>query len=192
LAVESLADFVAYAMKQRERPMFFGSGGGNGSPGQLTMEYFRIRAGFSATHVPYRGNAQVVTDLIGGQVPAGFVAAPGVLQHVRDGRLKALAVSSAERAELAPDVPTVREAGYSDFDVRFYQVMFAPAGVTEDIRALLEREVQHALRSPDLREKLRQQGLEPIGSSASDARSRLKAIAEHWSEVVRTANIKSE
>jgi tripartite-type tricarboxylate transporter receptor subunit TctC len=192
LPVRSLADFVAYAKNQIERPMIFGSGGGSGSPGQLTMEYFRIRAGFSATHVPYRGNAQVVTDLISGQVPAGFVAAPGVLQHVRDGRLKALAVSSAHRSELAPDVPTVMEAGYPDFDVRFYQVMLAPAGVPEAIRALLEREVQLALRSPDLREKLRAQGLEPIGSTASEAKAQLKAIAEHWLGVVRTANIKPE
>jgi tripartite-type tricarboxylate transporter receptor subunit TctC len=192
LPVNSLADFVAYAKKQGERPMFFGSGGGNGSPGQLTMEYFRMRAGFSATHVPYRGNAQVVADLISGQVPAGFVAAPGVLQHVREGRLKALAVSSAQRTELAPDVPTVMEAGYPDFDVRFYQVMLAPAGVPEEIRALLEREVQHALRSTELRERLRSHGLEPIGSTASEAKAQLKAIAQHWAEVVRTANIKPE
>jgi tripartite-type tricarboxylate transporter receptor subunit TctC len=192
LPVASLPELVAYAKKQGDRPMFFGSGGGNGSPGQLTMEYFRMRAGFSATHVPYRGNAQVVTDLIGGQVPAGFVAAPGVLQHVKDGRLKALAVSSARRAELAPDVPTVREVGYPDFDVRFYQVMLAPAGISEAIRALLEREVQHALQSPELREKLRHHGLEPIGSTAAEATAQLKAIAKHWSKVVSTANIKPE
>jgi tripartite-type tricarboxylate transporter receptor subunit TctC len=191
LPVRTLADFVAYA-KQSERPIIFGSGGGGGSPGQLTMEYFRLRAGFSATHVPYRGNAQVVTDLIGGQVPAGFVAAPGVLPHVREGRLRALAVSSARRSELAPDVPTMIEAGYPDFDVAFYQVMLAPAGVPESIRMLLEREVLAALRSSDVRDKLRVHGLEPIGSTGGEASARLKVIAARWSEVVKAANITPE
>src|SRR5215208_993737 len=191
LPASSLADFVAYA-KKREQPMIFGSGGGSGSPGQLTMEYLRMRAGFSATHVPYRGNAQVVTDLISGQVPAGFVAAPGVLQHVKEGRLRALAVSSAQRTELAPDVPTVIEAGYPDFDVAFYQVLLAPAGVPDSVRTILEREVQQALRSSDFREKLRVQGLTPIGSTGAEARGRLRAIAERWSEVVKAADIKVE
>jgi tripartite-type tricarboxylate transporter receptor subunit TctC len=192
IPVNSPADFVALARKQSERPMIYGSGGGNGSPGQLTMEYFRMRAGFPAIHVPYRGNAQVVTDLIGGQVLAGFVATPGVLQHVREGRLKALAVSSAQRAQLAPEVPTMIESGYSGFDVGFYQVMLAPAGVPESIRVLLEREVQQALRSPDLREKLRTQGLDAVGSTGAEAKSRLKADAERWSDVVKAADIKPD
>jgi len=192
LPVNSLADFVALAKKHNERPMIYGSGGGNGSAGQLTMEYFRMRAGFPAIHVPYRGNAQVVTDLIGGQVPAAFVATPGVVQHVREGRLKALAVSSAQRTRLAPEVPTMIESGYSGFDVGFYMVMLAPAGVPASIRSLLEREVQQALRSPEFREKLRAQGLDPIGSTGTEAKAMLQVAAERWSDVVKAADIKPD
>jgi len=192
LAVSSTAEFVAYARKQRERPMIYGSGGGSGSPGQLTMEYFRMRAGFPAIHVPYRGNAQVVTDLIGGQVSAGFIATPGVLQHVRDGRLRALAVSSAHRTDLAPEVPTMIEVGYAGFDVGFYEVILAPAGVPESIRSLLEREVRQALRSPDVQEKLRAQAKEPIGSTGAEAEVRLKADSARWAEVIKAADIKPD
>jgi len=192
LPANSPAEFVTYAKKQGERPLVYGSGGGSGSPGQLTMEYFRIRAGFPAIHVPYRGNAQVVTDLIGGQVASGFVAAPGVLQHVKEGRLKALAVSSARRTELAPDVPTVIEAGYPDFDVQFYLVILVPITVPNSTVVLIEREVMQALRASDLRDKLRAQGLEPIGSTSSDAKLKLKEVRERWSTVVKAANIKPD
>src|SRR5215469_8652297 len=94
------------------------------------MEYFRMRAGFEGVHVPYKGNSQVVMNLVGGQIHAGFLATPGVLPHIQDGRLKALAISSAQRAPLAPDIPTVAESGYPGFEVGFYQVMLAgrPAG----------------------------------------------------------------
>src|SRR4029078_11990256 len=85
--------------------------GGNGTPGHLTMEYFRLLAGFKTTPVPYRGNPQLVTDLVGGQIKAGFVAASGVIQHVREGRLKGLAVSTRSRSPLAPGMPTIAEAG---------------------------------------------------------------------------------
>ena len=129
--VSSLREFVDFAKRQR---MNYGSGGAVGSPGHLTMEYFRQQTGFDAVHVPYRGNAPVVTDLIGGQVLAGFVATPGVVQHVKDGRLKGLAVSGAHRSRLAPDVPTVAELGYPGFDVGFYIVVLAPAGTPRPIR----------------------------------------------------------
>lgn len=137
--VRTLAEFVAFAKNRKARPLIYGSGGANGSPGQLTMEYFRLQAGFEAVHVPYRGNLQVVTDLVGGQVQAGFVATPGVLSHVREGWLKALAVSSAQRSQAAPDVPTMEEAGYRDFTVGFLFVMLVPAATPEPIRAVLER-----------------------------------------------------
>ena len=139
--VNSLAEFVAYAKARKEQPLIYGSGGGRGDPGHLTMEYFRMRAGFEGVHVPYKGNSQVVMNLVGGQIHAGFLATPGVLPHIQDGRLKALAISSAQRAPLAPDIPTVAESGYPGFEVGFYQVMLAPAGLPEPIRATLEQEM---------------------------------------------------
>jgi tripartite-type tricarboxylate transporter receptor subunit TctC len=104
LPVNSLADFVAYAKARRE-PLIYGSGGGGGDPGHLTMEYFRRQVGFPGVHVPFSGNAQVVTNLIGAHIEAGFLATPGMLPQVRDGRLKGLAISSRERASFAPEIP---------------------------------------------------------------------------------------
>lgn len=188
--VSSVGEFVAYAKTRQEQPVLYGSGGGRGDPGHLTMEYFRMRAGFEGVHVPYKGNSEVVMNLVGGQIKAGFLATPGVLPHVRDGRLKALAISSAQRAPFAPDIPTVAESGYPGFEVGFYQVMLAPAGVPETIRAALEREAQIALRSPDMQAKLGAQGLEPIAGNGAETAMLLKAIAERWRSVIASANIR--
>jgi tripartite-type tricarboxylate transporter receptor subunit TctC len=136
--------------------------------------------------------AQVVTDLVGGQVQAGFVATPGVIAHVRDGRLNALAVSGARRASGAAHVPTAAESGYPGFDVGFYLVMLAPAGTSEPVRTLLEREVRDALQSPDVQARLRTRELEPIVSTGAEARVRLKAIAERWRMLIKAADIKTE
>ena len=124
LPVNTLAEFVAFAKKQ---PITYAHAG-PGSGGHLAMEYFRTMAGFETVQVPYRGNAPLVIDLVAGQVKAGFVATAGVIQHVRDGRLKGLAISAAARSPLAPDVPTTAEAGYPDFKLATYFVLLAPAG----------------------------------------------------------------
>jgi tripartite-type tricarboxylate transporter receptor subunit TctC len=190
IPVSSVAEFVAYTKARKDRPLIYGSGGGRGDPGHLTMEYFRLQAGFEGLHVPYKGNAEVVMGLVGGQIQAGFLATPGVLQNVRDGRLRALAVSSPRRVPVAPDIPTIAESGYPAFDVGFYQVMLAPAGLPEQIRAVLESEVQQALQAPDLRARLGAQALEPIGSNGAETRTLLKAAAARWQTVIKTANIR--
>jgi tripartite-type tricarboxylate transporter receptor subunit TctC len=190
--VSSVAEFVSHAKALKDRPLIYGSGGGRGDPGHLTMEYFRMQAGFEAVHVPYKGNAEVVMGLIGGQIQAGFLATPGVLQNVREGRLKALAISSPRRTLHLPDVPTIAESGYPGFDVGFYLVMLAPAGIPETIRAALEREVQNALQSPDLQARLRAQALEPVASNGAETGALLKATAERWQTVIKTANIRPD
>jgi len=185
----SLAEFVAYAKARKDRPVLYGSGGGRGDPGHLTMEYFRMQAGFAGVHVPYKGNSQVVMNLVGGQIQAGFLATPGVLPHVQDGGLKALAVSSAQRAPLAPSVPTVSESGYPGFEVEFYQAMLAPAGLPEAIRAAIEREAHNALQSPEMQARLRAQAIEPLISSGAETAVLLKNAAERWRNVITRANI---
>ena len=136
---------------RKEKPLLYGSGGGRGDPGHLTMEYFRMQAGFEGVHVPYKGNAEVVMGLVGGQIQAGFLATPGVLPSVQDGRLKALAVSSQRRIALAPEIPTIEESGYPGFEVGFYQVMLAPPGIPESVRTMLEREVRPLFNPPKCR-----------------------------------------
>jgi len=188
--VASVAEFVAYARSLKDKPVLYGSGGGRGDPGHLTMEYFRLQAGFEAVHVPYKGNAEVVMGLVGGQIQAGFLATPGVLQLAQEGRLKALAVSSLQRAPLAPQIPTIEESGYPKFEVGFYQVVSAPKGVAEPIHALLEREIQQAMQVPDVQARLRAQALDPVGNSAAEAQVMLTSAAERWQSVIKTSKIK--
>jgi tripartite-type tricarboxylate transporter receptor subunit TctC len=188
--VTSVTEFVAYAKNLKDRPLLYGSGGGRGDPGHLTMEFFRLQAGFEGIHVPYKGNAEVVMGLVGGQIQAGFLATPGVLQVAQEGRLKALAVSSLRRAPLAPDLPTIAESGYPSFEVGFYQVMLVPKGVPEPIRAMLEREVRQALKSPDLQARLRAQALDPMGNSSDEASTLLTSAADRWQGVIKTSKIR--
>ena len=192
MTVNTVAEFVAHARARKDRPLIYGSGGAPGSPGHLAMEYLRMQAGFPGVHVPHRGNAEVVISLVGGQVEAGFLATPGVLQNVRDGRLKAFAVSSPRRTPLAPDVPTMAESGYPGFEVRFFLMLLAPASTPEPIRAVLEREVQAAMQSPDVRERLRVQDLEPIVSTGAETRDLIKATGERWRSVIKSANIRAD
>jgi tripartite-type tricarboxylate transporter receptor subunit TctC len=131
-----------------------------------------------------------VIDLVSGQVKAGFVATTGVVQHVRDGRLKGLAISAARRSEIAPDVPTMAEAGYPDFKVDSHFVALAPAGTPDAIAEVLEREIRQAMRAPDLQEKLRAHDVEAVGSSAADAMARLRAETALWARVVKAANMR--
>ncbi|WP_063799789.1 Bug family tripartite tricarboxylate transporter substrate binding protein [Bradyrhizobium jicamae] len=190
LPVNSMAEFVAYARTRKEKPLLYGSGGGPGNPGHLAMEYFRQQADFEAVHVPYKGNSEVVMGLVGGQIEAGFLATPGVLPSVRDGRLKALAVSSPRRISIATEFPTVAESGYPGFEVGFYQVMLAPAGVPESVLTMLERELREILQSTELQERLRMQALEPIANTGAETGVLLKRVGAQWQTVIRTANIR--
>ena len=187
LPVHTLEEFVAFAKKA---PLTYAHAG-PGSGGHLAMEYFKTVAGFETVQVPYRGNAPLVIDLVAGQVKAGFVATTGVVQHVRAGRLKGLAISADKRSPIAPDVPTMTEAGYPNFKIDSYFVALAPAGVPDAIAAVLEREIRQALKAPDLQDKLRAQDVEVVGSSAADAQARLRADTEMWARVTKAANMRA-
>ena len=186
LPVNTLAEFVAYAKKQ---PITYAHAGA-GSSGHLAMEYFRTMAGFETVQVPYRGNAPLVIDLVAGQVKAGFVSTVGVIQHVREGRLKGLAISSAARSLLAPDVPTTAEAGYPAFKLETYFVLLAPAGLPDAIAELLEREVRAVLKAPDLQDKFRAQDIEIVASTAAEARAFLRADTALWARIAKDANLR--
>ncbi|HEY3656234.1 MAG TPA: tripartite tricarboxylate transporter substrate binding protein [Steroidobacteraceae bacterium] len=178
--VNSVAEFVAYA---KANPVSYAHGG-NGSPGHLTMELFRMMAGFPATPVPYRGNAQLAIDLAAGQIKFGFVGIGGVIEHIRAGRLKALAISSAERSPLVPDIPTIAEAGY-DFQRQTYFVLLAPAATPEPVASFIEREVRNALQAPDLIDRFGKLNIEIAGSSGAEARARLETDAKLWVKVIK-------
>ena len=141
--------------------------------------------------MPYRGNAQLATDLAAGQIKVGFVATTGVLEHVRAGRLKGLAISSSERTSLAPDIPTIAEAGY-DFRRETYFVLAVPAGTPEPIAALLEREARSALQSPDLVERFRAVNMRIVASSGNEAKARLAADSGLWSKVIEATGMRAD
>jgi len=183
--VNSVAEFVAYAKKE---PISYAHAG-PGSGGHLSMEYFGLLAGFQTMPVPYRGNTQLAADLAAGQIKFGFVATPGVVQHVRAGRLKGLAVSGRTRSPLAPELPTIAEAGYPNFEYEGYYVLAAPAGIPDSVAALLEREVQQTLASPLLQERFRAQDILLDWAGSVDTKARIEADAQLWAKVVKAAGM---
>ena len=183
--VNSVAELITYGKKQ---PISYAHGG-PGTPGHLCMEYFRLLAGFETIPVPYRGNTQLAMDLAGGQIKFGFVGTSGVLPHVRAGRLKGLAVSSRTRSPIAPELPTIAEAGFPEFEFETYYVFAAPAGLPGSVTALLEREVQEALTSRDLRDKLRAQDILVEWTGSADTKARIVADAKLWAKVVKATGM---
>jgi len=183
--VNSVAEFITYAKKQ---PISYAHGG-PGTPGHLCMEYFRLLAGFETIPVPYRGNTQLAMDLAGGQIKFGFVGTSGVLPHVRAGRLKGLAVSTRTRSPIAPELPTIAESGFPEFEFETYYVFAAPAGLPGSVTALLEREVQEALTSRDLRDKLRAQDILVEWTGSADTKARIAADAKLWAKVVKATGM---
>jgi tripartite-type tricarboxylate transporter receptor subunit TctC len=186
ISVNSVAEFAAYARKE---PIAYAHGG-NGTPGHLCMEYFRLMAGFKATPVPYRGNPQLVTDLVAGQIKFGFVGTSGVAPHVRAGRLKGLAVSTRQRSPLVPDLPTLAEAGYPDFEFDTYYVLAAPAGIPASVAAQLEHEVLQALSSPELQEKFRALDIVMVPTTGAQATARITSDLQKWAKVVEAAGMR--
>jgi tripartite-type tricarboxylate transporter receptor subunit TctC len=185
IPINTVAEFVAYAKKE---PISYAHGG-NGSPGHLAMEYFRLMAGFQATPVPYRGNPQLVTDLVAGQIKFGFVGTSGVAPHVREGRLKGLAMASRKRSPLAPELPTIAESGYPEFEFEGFHVLAAPAGIPEPVAALLEGEVLRVLGSPELQQKYRARDILITPTPGAETTARIKADFEKWAKVVRAAGM---
>jgi len=186
IPVNSVAEFVAYAKKQ---PIAYAHGG-NGTPGHLGMEYFRLMAGFQTMPVPYRGNPQLVIDLVAGQIKFGFVSTAGVAQHVREGRLKGLAISTRKRSPLAPELPTIAEAGYPDFELESFHVLAAPAGIPEPVATLLERKVLQVLASPELQEKFRVQDIVIAAVAGAEAKALIKSDFQKWAKVVKAAGMR--
>lgn len=172
----------------KTKPLNYASGG-NGSPSHLVAAFFLSQAGTQMTHVPYKGTGQSVIDVIGGRVEVLFAVTSGVLQHVKGEKLRALAVSSAKRSDLAPDVPTIAESGYPGFDVSFAYALMAPAGTPDDIVQLLSREVQKAMAAPDVIEKNRAADYAATGFDPKQSAAWLAQSRDRWAKVIADAKI---
>jgi tripartite-type tricarboxylate transporter receptor subunit TctC len=179
--VKTLADLVRLA---RASKLSYASGGA-GVPGHLSMELLLATAGIEMQHIPYKGPAPATQDVVGGQVPCGFLAGPTVLPHVKAGKLVALAVSGAKRSPMLPEVPTVAEQGYPGFDATFMLVVLAPQGTPEAIVAAFQKALVDAMRLPDVVDKLRQSDQDVIASSPAQAAEVLAATSKKWGVVAK-------
>lgn len=188
LGLKTVADLVHQA---KTKPMSYASGGA-GSPGHLTTELFKSVAGMDMTHVPYKGPAPAVQDVMGGQVDCGFLAGPTVLAQVRAGKLVALAVSGAKRSPLLPEVPTVAEAGYAGFDATFSLVLFAPKGTPKAIVDSMFKALDEALKHPDVIERLRLSDQAVVADSPDASASRLAADFKTWGSVARRIGLQAD
>ena len=188
LGLKSVADLVRLA---KAKPMSYASGGA-GSPGHLTTELFKSVAAIDMTHVPYKGPAPAVQDVMGGQVDCGFLAGPTVLAQVRAGKLVALAVSGAKRSPLLPEVPTVAEAGYPGFDATFSLVLFAPKGMPKAIVDAMSKALDEALKHPDVVERLRQSDQAVVAESPEASAARLTADARTWGVVAKRIGLQAD
>ena len=184
VGVKSVKELVAKAKSSAGKPLSYASGGA-GSPGHLSTELFKSAAGIEMNHVPYKGPAPAMQDVIGGQVDCGFLAGPTVLPMVRAGKLVALAVSGARRSPLLPEVPTVAEAGYAGFDATFSLVLFAPRGMPKATVDAMNAALAAALKQPDVVERLRQSDQEVVASTPDAAAARLEADSKLWGAVAK-------
>jgi tripartite-type tricarboxylate transporter receptor subunit TctC len=187
--VYTVPEFIAYA-KARPGKVNFASPG-IGSTIQLCGELFKIMTGVDMVHVPYRGNAPAVIDLIAGQVQVLFADTPSSIAHVRAGKLRALAVTTVERSKILPGVPTVSEF-LPGFEASNWFGVVAPKNTPPEIIDKLNREMNAALAEPDIKARLDDLGVAPLAGSPADFGKFIAAEAEKWSKVIRAANIKVE
>ncbi|MEO8203639.1 MAG: tripartite tricarboxylate transporter substrate binding protein [Betaproteobacteria bacterium] len=187
IPANTLAEYIAYAKAHPERVTH--SSPGNGTSMHLTGEMFNQATGTKLVHVPYKGSAGAVNDLIGGQVQSMFGDFLVVLPQVKAGRIKALAVTSARRHPLLPDVPTVAESGYPGFEALSWQGLFAPAGTPPEIVAKLNAETLKALSSEDFREAFARQGFLVAGSTPQEFRAFIETEIPKWARIIRTGGV---
>lgn len=158
---------------------------GNGSGPHLAMELFKSMAGIDMVHIPYKGSAPALADLLSGRVALMFDAMASSLPHVKAGTLRALAVTGVKRSAVAPDVPTVAEAGLPGYEINPWFGVFAPAGTPAEVVAKLSGEITKILNMPDVRELLIGQGLEPVGGSPEQFSAHVGSEMKKWASVVK-------
>lgn len=177
--------------RQGPNPLTFGSGG-TGTVAHLAGEFFAQRSGAKVQHVPYRGEAPALMDAIGGRISVMFSTLASASGHIEGGTMKALAVTTKERAGLLPHVPTVAEQGYPDYDLSAWVALVAPKGTSPTVVATLNQAFNEALKRPALRERLSKLGAEPAGGSPEELARFMKNDAELWAKVIKEANVTVE
>lgn len=189
LPVKTVKEFVALAKAKRGQIVFASSG--SGSTSHLAAELLKTSVGgLDTIHVPYKGVAPAIVDIVSGQVHALVSTMPSATPHIKSGRLRPLAVASAKRAQTMPDVPTFQEAGFPGFEASAWNALLAPAGTPDEIIRRLNAATVKSVHSPDVREKLAALGAEPVGDSPEQFARYLQAEVAKWAKVVKASGAK--
>lgn len=184
----SLGELIAYAKAHPDKLSYASLG--NGTIQHLAGETLKSRAGVNIVHVPYKGQAPAMTDLLGGQIDLMIGNLPDLLPHLRAGKLKSFGVTTTARSEMAPDLATVAEQGFPGFESYAWFGLLAPAGVPDAIASRLNREVVRALRSPELEKALRAKGFEPVPGSTEEFAAFIRSEITKYGRVIRESNIR--
>lgn len=190
LPVKNLQELMALA-RQKPGELKYATPGAGG-PNHLGMELFQRKANLQLLHVPYKGDAPALQDLLGGQIDMYLVNTAASLPHIKAGKLRPIALSMARRSAVLPDVPTFAEAGVPDFESYSWQGLVAPAGTPPAVVARLNAELNKALAAPDVLKKLAELGIEPSATTPSEFTQFVKAQNTLWGGVIKAANIKLE
>ncbi len=184
----TLQEFIALAKKSPGKLSY--SSAGSGTPPHLAAELFKSIAGVDLLHVPYKGGAPAINDLVGGQVQAIFEGQVVLLPHIKSGRVRALAITGMKRDPVLPDVPTFAQAGLPKYDAYFWSGLVAPAGTPAEVIAKLNTVLVRALNSPDARDALLRQGLEPAGTTPQQFAAFIASEVERWGQVAKASGAK--
>ena len=186
----SVSEVIA-ALKANPGKISFASSG-NGSSDHLSTELFWQQTGTEAVHVPYKGGAPAITDLLGGQVDFSFQNVNAVLPHLRSGKLRAIAVTGSQRSPVLPDVPTLAESGVKGAEVYSWQGMAAPKGLPADVKARLAKAAIAAVQQPDIRKRFVEQGLEIVGNTPEEFTRFQAQENERWKQLIQTRKITAD
>lgn len=184
---KDMASFVKFARETPDAPSFASSG--NGSVNHLLGEMLKMESGIRYVHVPYKGISQAITDLLGGQVDFAFTSIPSVLSTIKGGKIRALAVTSARRIAVAPEIPTIAESGIPQFDVNPWWGILGPAGMDKEIVRKINADVNDILKTKEMVDFLATQGAEPLITKPDEFLDMLKSDTEKWAKVVKTSGV---
>jgi tripartite-type tricarboxylate transporter receptor subunit TctC len=189
LPVKSIPQLIALAKSQPGKLSY--ASGGIGGSGHLATELFKTLTQVNMVHIPYKGTGAAIADLVGGHVPLCFCTLPSVFPQTKQGRLRAIAVTTARRTPAAPDIPTVAEAGVTGYEMSQWYGLLAPAGTPSAVVDRLNADIAKALKHPELRSRFQADGAEPSGSSPQEFGAFFKAEISKWTRVVQSAGIRN-